>query len=47
MGLGKLKGMLDELRRGENMQIRRLATWLTEDEYESFKSDWKSQQQIR
>ena len=28
--------MLDELRRGENVQNRRLATWLTEDEYESF-----------
>ena len=39
--------MLDELRRGENVQNRRLATWLTEDEYESFESDWESQQQIR
>ena len=36
--------MLDELRRGETLQNRRLATWLTEYEYES---DWKSQQQIR
>ena len=26
---------------------RRLATWLIEEEYESFVSDWKSQQQIR
>ena len=43
----KLNGMLDELRRGENMQNRRLATWLTEAEYEVFKSDWESQQQIR
>ena len=25
----------------------RLATWLTEDEYESFEIDWESQQQIR
>ena len=24
-----------------------LATWLTENEYESFESDWESQQQIR
>ena len=38
--------MLDELRRGENVQNRPLATWLTEVEYESFESDWKSQQQI-
>ena len=39
--------MLDELRRAENVQNRRLATWLTEDEYRSFESDWESQQQIR
>ena len=25
--------MLDELRRGKNVQNRRLPTWLTEDEY--------------
>ena len=41
---GMLYGMFDELRRGENVQNRRLATWLTEDEYESFESDWESQQ---
>jgi len=41
--LAKLNGMLDELRRGENVQNRRLATWLTEAEYEGFKSDWESQ----
>ena len=45
--LAKLNLMLDELRRGENEQNRRLATWLTETEYEGFKSDWESQQQIR
>ena len=45
--LAKLNAMLDELRRGENVQNRRLATWLTETEYEGFKSDWESQQQIR
>ena len=45
--LAKLYGMLDELRRGENVQNRRLATWLTEVEYEGFESDWESQQQIR
>ena len=42
-----LSGMLDELRRGENVQNRRLGTWLTEAEYEGFKSDVESQQQIR
>jgi len=45
--LAKLNGMLDELRRGENVQNRRLATWLTEVEYEGFESDWESQLQIR
>ena len=45
--MAKLNGMHDELRCGENVQNRRLATWLTEDEYESFESDWESQQQIR
>jgi hypothetical protein len=45
--LVKLNEMLDELIRGKNVQNRRLATWLTEEEYESFESDWESQQQIR
>jgi hypothetical protein len=45
--LAKLNGMLDELRRGENVQNRRLATWLTEVEYGGFESDWESQLQIR
>ena len=45
--LEKLKGMLDQLRCGKNVQNRQLATWLTEEEYESFESDWESQQQIR
>ena len=39
--------MLDVLIRGENVQNRRLATWLTEAEYEGFESDWESQLQIR
>ena len=45
--LAKLNGMLDELRHGANVQNRWLATWLTEEEYESFESDWESQQKIR
>ena len=45
--VAKLNLMLDELKRGKNVQNRRLATWLTEEEYESFESDWESQQQIR
>ena len=45
--LAKLNLMLDELIRGKNVQNRRLGTWLTEAEYEGFKSDVESQQQIR
>ena len=37
--LAKLKAMLDELRRAKNVQNCRVATWLTEAEYESFESD--------
>ena len=43
--LAKLNGMLDELKRGENVQNRRLATWLTEAEYEGLESDWESQRE--
>ena len=35
------------MKRGQNVQNRRLATWLTEAEYEGFESDWESQLQIR
>jgi len=45
--LAKLNAMLDELRRGKNVQNCRLATWLTEEKYESFENDWGSQLQIR
>ena len=45
--LEKLNAMLEMLRREKNVQNRQLATWLTEEEYESFESDWESQQQIR
>ena len=45
--LPKLNAMLEELKRVKNVQNRRLATWLTEVEYEGFESDWESQQQIR
>jgi hypothetical protein len=36
--------MLDELGCGKNVENRWLTTWLTEHEYESFESDWESQQ---
>ena len=38
--LGKMNAMLDELIRGRTVQNRQLTTWLTEEEYQSFESDW-------
>ena len=31
--LAKIKGIVEKLRRGENVQNRQLQTWLSEDEY--------------
>jgi hypothetical protein len=31
--LAKLKGIVEKLKRGENVQNRQLQTWLTQDEY--------------
>tara|TARA_E500000331_G_C16593923_1_gene428652 strand:- start:46 stop:342 length:297 start_codon:yes stop_codon:yes gene_type:complete len=31
--LSKLEGIIDKLRRGENVQNRQLQTWLSDDEY--------------
>ena len=45
--LARLNRMFDELKRYKNVQNRRLATWLTEYEYEIFERDWESQLQIR
>jgi hypothetical protein len=45
--LAKLYAMLETLRSGKNVQNHQLATWLTEEEYEQFQSEWKSQKQIR
>jgi hypothetical protein len=45
--LVKLYGMLDELRRGENVQNRRLATWLSADEYEQIAAEWDTQKHFK
>ena len=42
-----LEALADNLRRGENVQNRQLATWMTDDKYESYESEWESQKQIR
>ena len=45
--LEKLNGMLDELRRGENVQNRQLQTWLSGDEYTQIEADWQEQLELR
>ena len=45
--LAKLEGLLDRLIREKHVQNRQLATWMTDDEYESYESEWESQKQIR
>ena len=40
--LSKLEGIAEKLKRGKNVQNRQLTTWLTEEEYQSFESDWKA-----
>ena len=39
--------MLDELRRGESVQNRRLATWLSADEYAQVDIEWQEQLELR
>lgn len=45
--LKKLEEILGQLRAGENVQNRKLQTWLTEDEYADFANDWAQQKEIR
>ena len=45
--LAKLNGMLDELRRGENVRNRQLATWLSADEDEQIAAEWDAQNNFR
>jgi len=39
--------MLNELRRGENVQNRRLASWLSADEYEQIAAEWDTQKHFK
>ena len=45
--LSKLEGIVDTLRRGENVQNRQLQTWLSEDEYEQIAAEWDTQKHFR
>ena len=45
--LSKLEGIIDTLRRGENVQNRQLQTWLSDDEYEQIAAEWDTQKNFR
>ena len=45
--LEKLKAIADRLKRRENVQNRRLQTWLSEEEYEQLEYEWKEQLELR
>jgi hypothetical protein len=45
--LSKLEGIVDTLRRGENVQNRQLQTWLSADEYEQIAAEWGTQKLFR
>jgi hypothetical protein len=45
--LVKLQEIAEQLKRGGNVQNRMLKTWLGDEAYENYESDWLDQQQIR
>ena len=45
--LAKLEGIMEKLKRGENVQNRQLQTWLNEDEYEQVDIEWQEQLELR
>ena len=45
--LAKLEGLVEKLRRRENVQNRQLQTWLSQDEYAQVDIEWQEQLEIR
>jgi len=45
--LAKLEAIADKLKRRENVQNRRLQTWLSEDEYAQIEAEWSEQLELR
>lgn len=45
--LSKLKAIVEQLRRGENVQNRQLQTWLTAEEYQEVELEWQQQLEFR
>jgi hypothetical protein len=45
--LAKLEGIVEKLKRGQNVQNRQLQTWLSDDEYEQIAAVWDTQKHFR
>ena len=45
--LAKIKGIVEKLKRGENVQNRQLQSWLSADEYEQIAAEWDTQKKFR
>ena len=45
--LHKLESIADKLKRGENVQNRKLQTWLSDDEYAHIEAEWQEQPELR
>jgi hypothetical protein len=45
--LAKLEGIVEKLKRGENVQNRQLQTWLSEDQYAQVDIEWQEQLDLR
>ena len=45
--LAKLEGIVEKLKRGENVQNRQLQTWLSADEYAQVDIEWQEQLELR
>jgi hypothetical protein len=45
--LAKLEGIIERLKRGENVQNRPLQTWLSEDEFAQIVAEWNTQKHFR
>jgi hypothetical protein len=45
--LAKLEGIVEKLRRRENVQTRQLQTWLSQDEYAQVDIEWQEQLELR
>ena len=45
--LAKLEGIVEKLKRGENVQNRQLQTWLSENQYAELEQAWQEQLELR